>query len=592
MTLSDIPRWRLLGLLILLTVGTFATALGNGWAYDDVAIVPENDVVTGAQWERVFHGPYWHGREVIPALYRPTTIAAFTLEWSAFGDRPAAFHAVNLLIHAANVVLVVLIGAEFLPLLAAVAGGAVFAVHPVHVEAVANVVGQSELIATLAYLGACLLYVAWRPRRRVGEVVRTLGLAALYALALGAKEVAATLPAVLLLLGRLRRGASGREGSEPLPTVLGILRRDLPLQLLLFAVLAGYLGKRLLVLGSVAGDAPSPELLDLSMGERIMTGLSLWPTYLRLFLFPLDLSSDYGPGVLSVARGLRADVLFGSVSAVILSVVFAAGWKERRLVALPVGWWLVTILPVSNLLVPMGTLLAERTLYLPSVSLSLAVAVLVGAALEARLARGLVLGWALAFALVALAIRTTLRIPAWLDTYTVLSVLAVEHPESWLSHRSRANGLLRVGQTAAALREFDTAIRLQPNSYALLVEAGTRYKEHGLFAQARPLLERAIRMRPDRPMAYRSLAETRLREGDGRSAYGIALAGLARWGPDHDLWGLVSESYVAKGDLTAAIRAREAASAFALPADTANDGARLRELRRASAALQIGGDAR
>ena len=103
-------------------------------------------------------------------------------------------------------------------------------------------------------------------------------------------------------------------------------------------------------------------------------------------------------------------------------------------------------------------------------------------------------------------------------------------------------------------------------------------EEAGKAMQA--MLDEALK-EPDRPIAYRLLAQLYLVAGDGRKAHGTALAGLARWGTDRQLWALVSESYVVKGDLLAAVRAREAA----LGADPSSewDRNRLAELLEAAA---------
>jgi tetratricopeptide (TPR) repeat protein len=181
----------------------------------------------------------------------------------------------------------------------------------------------------------------------------------------------------------------------------------------------------------------------------------------------------------------------------------------------------------------------------------------------------------------AFMIRSTLRNPSWYDSFTAMNTLALEHPESWRSHRSRAEGLVRAGELDAALEEYEEALALVPLDYSLLSEAGEANMRQRRWLRAEDLLTTAVATDPDRPTAYRLLAQLYLVTGDGRNAHGTALAGLARWGTDRQLWALVSESYVAKGDLLAAVRAREAA----LGADPSSewDRNRLAELLQAVA---------
>ena len=176
----------------------------------------------------------------------------------------------------------------------------------------------------------------------------------------------------------------------------------------------------------------------------------------------------------------------------------------------------------------------------------------------------------------AFMVRSVLRNLSWMNSYTVMNTLALEHPESWRSHHSRTQGLVRVGDAAGALREYERALVLMPRNYSLLCEAGALYKRERMLARAERLLTVAVEAAPERPTAYRLLAELYLIVNEGRRAHQTALAGLARWDADRELWALVSESYVAKGDLAAAVRARRAA----LAADPSSepDRARLAEL--------------
>ena len=576
----ELPRWRLLLLVASLAAATYANALGNTWAFDDDYIVVSNPVVTEPRWREALTGPYWGGPEAVPSLYRPTTVSALALEWQVFTGRPAAFHAVSLLLHVLVSLLVTLLLAAFLPGVAAAAGGALFAVHPVHVEAVANVVGQSELLAAAAYLGACLLYVRHWSASPGARALRLLVITALYALALGAKEIAVTLPASLLLVELVR--VCGREdrAARPGALLIGAVRRDAPLYLALATVLVAYLGVRVLILGSLRGENLPSELIGLGWGARLLTALSLWPTYARLMLMPLHLAVDYAPGVLMPAGGLRPDAILGTMMLVALCGVAVRSWRVAPWAAFAAAWMVVTILPVSNLVVASGTVLGERTLYLPSVAVAIAVA---GALAHVGTRRPALLrqAWAaVAVVVTAFLIRSALRNPSWFDSFTVMNTLALEHPESWRSHRSRAEGLVRAGELDAALEEYEQALALVPLDYSLLCEVGDVYLRQRRWPRAEELLVTAVTADPDRPTAYRLLAQLYLVAGDGRKAHGTALAGLARWGTDRQLWALVSESYVAKGDLLAAVRAREAA----LGADPSSerDRTRLAELLEAA----------
>jgi tetratricopeptide (TPR) repeat protein len=559
---------RALVLVLFVSVGAYANSVGNGFALDDIGIIRENPSVTEPTLEGVLEAPYWPNAREGSGLYRPVVIGSYALQWWGFDGSSMGFHVVSVASHAAVSVLLMLVLAGFVPVVAALAGALLFAVHPVHVEAVANVVGQAELFAAAAVLLACWLYVAGDAWTGAMRGARLAAIAVLYALGLGSKEIAVTLPALLVALDLVRASPPG---------ALRRLQRGLPVQIALAAVLVTYLVLRTHVLGTAAGEAPAPALRGLTTGERMLTALSVWPEYLRLLLFPLDLASDYAPALILPAEGWSVDVAAG---AVVLASLLVSIWVLRHrapLVALGIAWFCVTILPVSNLVIPAGVILAERTLYLPSAGLAIGVAGLVALWAEAAGPRARTAAVALGMAVgTGLTVRTVLRNPSWFDTFTVLDTLAVEHPESYLSFRSRAEGLARIGDVEGAGAAYETAVALAPDHYSLALAAAEFYGSRGRFARAEELLTRANRQAPDLPEAHLLLAEYLIRQGRGREGHRAALAGLASSGPDERLFALLSESYIAKGDLEAAVRARLAAVGQA--PDSRRDWGRLAEL--------------
>ena len=563
------PRAALL--VVIVSAGAYANALGNGFALDDVGIIAENPAVTSPTLEAVLDGPYWPNPREGAGLYRPVTTAGYAAQWWAFGGEPMGFHAVNVAGHALVGVLLLLLLAEFVPLFAALAGALLFAVHPVHVEAVANVVGQAEIYAAAAVLLACWLYVSGERWSEAWRGARLAAIAALYAVGLGAKEIAVALPALLVALDVARAG--------PTPLRHKLLR-ELPLLVTLAFVVAAYLVLRTAVLGTTAGEAPAVGLVGLGTGARVATALTVWPEYLRLLLFPLDLAADYGPAVLLPATGWSVDVVLGVL---VLAALLGLAWALRRrarVVSLGITWFVISVLPVSNLLVPAGVILAERTLYLPSVGLSWVAAGLVAlwpATATARERR-----WALGVGVAALGLlagRTVARNPTWFDTFTVMNTLAVEHPESYLSFRSRAEGLARVGDVDGARVAFETALALAPAHYGVAVAAAGFYGRIGAYARAEELLRQSIEQAPELSEAYLLLADYLILQERPREAHGVSLAGLARARTDERLYARLSETYIAKGDLEAAVRARLAAVGVA--PGSARDWSRLAELYQA-----------
>src|SRR5882672_10708702 len=189
-----------LAAVVALALISSLSGLRNGFAYDDQAIIVGNPQVHSlAGLLHRFAEPYWPADRG-SGLYRPLTIILFSLQWVMSGGAPLIFHLTNILLYVALAVAVLSLARQLLPEPAAWLAGALFAVHPVHVEAVANGVGQAELTTGLAAVIAVRLYLGWRsaaPERPIG-IPGTAALVVLYLAACLCKEHGMVLPALLL----------------------------------------------------------------------------------------------------------------------------------------------------------------------------------------------------------------------------------------------------------------------------------------------------------------------------------------------------------------------------------------------------------
>ncbi len=529
----------------------FANTFGNGFALDDNWFLVENPVVTEARFSDAFLRASWPGALEGTGNYRPLALSSFALEWSLWGDAPMGYHVVSVLVNGLVAVLAFFLLRAFFTPFAAGLGAVFFAIHPVHVEAVANVMGRSELYAALGYFGACLVYQYWRPTGHV-RGARLLAILLLFLVALGGKEIAVTLPAMLLALEVYGGGTTD---------VVRRLRREALTYIGVFALMACYVVIRWNVLGDVTGESAAAGLASLDARGRVLTALAVWPHYLRLLFFPLDLSADYSPAVLMPRTSVDDMVLLGGAILIATCCVAVLAWRRAPLIGFACAWFVIAISPVSNLVVRADVLLAERTLFLPSFGAALAVAWVTRAVLERPAGTPAARRVAIAGAVVVgvlLSARTVTRNPTWFDTITVFETLNEEHPESWMTWRIRAIGLDSRGESDRAAEAWETALSIAPDHYQLLVDAAEFFERTGQPERSERLLDRAVELLPGHPVAYQRLAEYRIRRGDGRGAHAAAAVGLRAARPDPEIWALLSETYVMKADLEAAVRARRA----------------------------------
>lgn len=495
--------WAVAALAVLV----YLNALANGFALDDVWIIPANSNVTElSNLARVWVRPYWPGvAGDALGLYRPLTISFFNLEWAIGGGAAWIFHAMNIALHATASVLVWVLASRLVGALPALAGALLFAVHPVHTEAVANVVGQAELLAAVFMLLACVTVLS----ERLGGAQRITVVTVCYAAAVASKEHGLVLPALVALVMGVPAARQSGWG--------GVLRKWFD-EWRLFASMAALAAVYLLVRWWVLGSALSVEAPWLPFADdprvRVLTALRVWLEYARLLLFPLELSSDYSVAVILPVEQVSLDVLLGTlllVGTVLLVLLMPA----RPIVGLAAGWFLVTILPTSNLLTVSGVVLAERALYLPSVALSLAVAA-AAAGLLVRLSGSWRPTVAVAgvLVLIAFGVRTCARNPDWKSSAAVNAALLRDHPESYKAQWYAAGRAFARGDTLVASDRFTLALRMEPDNPQLVAD----YAEFLLLTarsdSARGLLERAT-LEPYYPTKVDNLlALAHLRSGE------------------------------------------------------------------------------
>jgi Flp pilus assembly protein TadD len=511
-------RWACL-LLAVLAVAVYAGTLGNQFTFDDRAIIESDPSAARLQnIPRLLISPYWTGEGRANRLYRPVTSLSFALNGILGGGRPWTFHLVNLLLHALvcivlYLLLVRLFGRSTLPLAAAL----LFCVHPLLSESVASVVGRAELLAALFVLAA--LWVERTPAQAGGERGAAAALAppAFFLLALLSKENALAYPAVSWLTGRILGppvGQSQRRRAWQWSVLLGTA--------------CVYLILRKLVLGSLMEPGAIPEvdnpLAHASAAARIATALTLVVRYLWLFVFPAQLSADYSSPQIVPLEGLASPLAIGSAG-VILGLTFLAVRVRRRLPVLTwgLGFAACTFLLVSNLLFPIGTVFAERLVYLPCAGLSAAAGLFISAlhGKRPRLAILLLTGM-----VALLGVRTWDRCQDWKDDFSLFQAASLVSPNSAKVRYNLANAYRRRGDLPRAAENYRLCLRLHPEFDAARRNLAVTLTEMGQGTEAVALLGQSLEKNPDSGSLYNNLGNAYRALGDLHSAEAAYLRAL------------------------------------------------------------------
>jgi hypothetical protein len=430
---------------------------------------------------------YW--RKPLAELYIPVTYSVWGIAsmLAATPDRaldPHVFHALNLLVHLGAAVLVFLI-LDLLdfPLPAAGIAAAVFAVHPMQVEAVAWVSGLKDLLSGLLALLAIYLYLRAAtdasPNPRQALAMAT----AAFALALLAKPQAVVVPLIVAVidLAFLRRP----------------LRRPAPLLLLWLAM-----SVVVAVIARLVQPAQMSAPLAPLWGRPLVAGDAI-AFYVSKILVPIRLAVDYGRSPDKVLAGGRVGLTFAV--AVVLLAAIGLGYRRWPRICAAAAILIIGLLPVLGL-IPFSfqfySTVADHYLYLSMLGVALAVAWLIQQ-ISARPA--LAVGGLL---VVALGAQSWMQSWVWRDTITLFEHNLRINPRSPAAHENLAIAYLNRGDWGQAIEHGEAAARLRPDdpdahlNYALALRSG------GMLDDAVGQFREAQRLAPQDPIIPMLLGST------------------------------------------------------------------------------------
>jgi tetratricopeptide (TPR) repeat protein len=558
----DIRSAAVLVGFITLTCAVYFPALRGEFVSDDLnAIVLNEHVQSRASAVKLFTTFSWwgSGRADAPG-YRPLTTWTFARQRDLAGMNTTSWHAVNLVLHGVVSWLVFLVALELgtrRP--TALWTGGIFCLLPIHSEAVAWVVGRAELLAAIGYGAALLFSLRYRRHARARYAV---GAAVALAAGAFAKESAVTVLAVPILCALFLPGGARER------------RRD--------AVIAGAMAGGFLVyvavrataggtfLASAAGDQLDNPLAVVGVGTRLLGAVAVLGRYIALTVWPHPLAVDYSFDALGIGPGFIAD-RFSAIAIMSIVALAVCSWKRGGTTAFALLLAASAYSLVSNTVLLIGTVMAERLLYIPTIGLVLAAAPGLDRLLLRRKSAGV---GALVLATVcgAYAVRSMLRAHDWKTPITLFESAVKAHPRSARAHMELASAYGRTGDTARAEVEFAEAIRILPSYAAAWYNLGNARARRGALDPAADAYRHAVEHAPRLTQAWYNLALVEQMRGH-RDAAIEAFAETAKISPRDPL------AHTALGDaLLAAGRLGEAVDSYTRAIEIGGDataGARL-----------------
>jgi tetratricopeptide (TPR) repeat protein len=437
----------------------------------------------------------------------PLTRLTYLIDQRYFGLDPRAMHVENVALHAAGGVLLFLLLADA----TGAAGrsavvGALFVVHPMHVESVAWITERRDVLSTPLLLGAIWAYVGYcRARQRgVRQGLYCVSLA-LLAASLLAKAMGVTVPALLLLLDAWPLHRLPARGAPGWGRVL--------LEKVPFALLAAPVAVLAVAAQASAGAAQS--LAELSISDRLANGVVTAVLYAAKLVAPVRLSVIY-------VRPLDGWPVWQVIVAGALTV--AAGWvvRYRRrwpYLAFGVAWFAISLLPVSGLVQSGPQAMADRYSYVPSIGLLVAAvwaaAEAIGAALRSEATARRVGG--VAAAVCGLCIACRVQVGYWRDTWTLFRHASDVTSDNWFADYHLGVLAFHEHDLAAASDYFGKSLLINPNWSDAWNGLGI-CEMHVDARKAIPLFETALGDNPKNSAAWVNLGYARQQIGQPAAA--------------------------------------------------------------------------
>lgn len=335
--------------LFVVTVAAHSPGIKGEFLSDDESYITRNPLLKStAGLEAICLKP-----GIMPQYY-PLTFSSFWIEYRLWGEHPAGYHFVNILLHAANSVLLLLL-LHRLKLPGALAAATIFALHPVNVASVAWIAERKNLLSTAFYLMSLWYCVRFlnldAPSKRPSSFLNLIAGLILFAAALMSKTVACTLPVTVILLMWWRRR-----------------RIDVRAAIALVPMFAMAFGMGMVTIW--AENHSSAEPVSLSILQRILVAGRSAAFYGATLLWPTKLSMVHS------RWQVDASIWWQYLFPIAIASLVAAAWLARRVVgrgpAVAILIFLVTLAPTSGL-IPFGyfqhSFVADHFAYLPCIGL-------------------------------------------------------------------------------------------------------------------------------------------------------------------------------------------------------------------------------
>lgn len=516
--------------IFAISVLLYANTLSHDFCQDDSIVITENMFTTqgvagigGILQYDTFYGFFKEAGKaslVAGGRYRPFTLVMFAIEYQLFGKSPFIGHFINVLLFGLTCVLLYFLLLKLLnyrklgdgqqslgvsPTLVAFIAAILFAAHPIHTEAVANIKGRDEIMTLLGSLAA----IWFSLKAFEGGGIKNQILAfVLFFIALLSKENAITFVVITpMIYWFFVKTDIGTAVKQTIPFGIGAV---------LFILLRGAVignqfgGEQNELMNNPFLKLVGNDYVPFSFAEKFATITYTLGKYVQLLIVPQPLTHDYYPRHIGIMSFGDWQVLLSIAVYAGFIVLILRGLKNRSLISFGIAFFLITLSIVSNIVFPVGTNMAERFMFMPSLGFCLVAAVLLANLASKGQVSGVnSQGLGMIVVIVALfSLKTFTRNPAWKDNYTIFTTDIETSPNSaklqtsvggeMIEHfKNSTNEVEKKAKIAEAIGHLQKALEIHPtfkNPY-LLMGNGYFYLED--YDKALDMYQKGLKLDPN-----------------------------------------------------------------------------------------------
>ena len=508
---------------LAILIGLFAFILYSGslrhdYTLDDHPVIDENSITTkGLEAIPILlNTDYWFGsghEESRGPVYRPASMIIFATVWEFSPNDPHAYHFINVLLYAVTCLLLFLILCQLFNnqnLVFPFACALLYAAHPIHTEVVNNIKSLDEILCFLFGLLSIWFILKWVSSNSKLSLI--LGGLSFY-ISLISKETGITFLAIIPLIIYFFRAGTIRKIGIPFLVLLVIAGIWLLVRVSIFENLPPSTGITSSILNNTLNAAPDS-------GSRFATIFHILLRYIGLLLMPHPLSSDYSFSQIKIQELTDPMVIAGIIVYLGMAIYSIINFRKKSIVAFGILFYLITLAPVSNFFFLLGSTMAERFLYIPSLGFCIVLTYFLARITKTvdlrsgfnNIFQFFALNRSLLLIVVGICVlyyvKTTSRTQDWKDNMTLLTKDVKTSPNSarvnqilgsavMLSAMQTPEGPHQSASFAQAKAYLKKALEIYPDYYSPLSHLGVIYVYETKYDSAYSSLKRGLALMPN-----------------------------------------------------------------------------------------------